>query len=128
LEKVLFPKILITYNDKAVIKQMKRILSEDNYRFVEAFDEESAVRIAKKEPISLIVLDLTLLNMNGYEIISRLKQDVRTEHVPILISSGYDVDEERLGQVDSERVMPIIRKPLQPDELRNKVKKLMMGD
>ena len=128
LEKVLFPKILITYNDKTVIQQMKRILSEDNYRFVEAFDEESAVRIAKKEPISLIVLDLTLLNMNGYEIISRLKQDVRTEHVPILISSGYDVDEERLGKVDSERVIPIIRKPLQPDELRNKVKKLMMGD
>jgi PAS domain S-box-containing protein len=128
LEKVLFPKILIIDDEKTIVELMKRILKADKYRFAEAFDGESAIQIAKKEPISLIILDMVLPGMSGYEVIGRLKEDVRTADIPILISSGYDVDEGRLNKINREGAIPIIQKPLRADELKKKVKKMMMGE
>ncbi len=126
LEKVPFPKILIVDDEKNFVEMMTKLLIKDNYRFLEAFDGEAAVEIAQREQLSLIILDMVLPGMSGYEVIGRLKQDARTIDIPILITSGFTIDTDRLNQNDDHDAIPVIPKPFEPVELRNKVKKMIM--
>ena len=50
--------------------------------------EEALARVAE-EAFDLIILDLMMPGMDGYEVLSRLKQDAGTRHVPVLVVSGY---------------------------------------
>lgn len=127
LKKVPFPKILIVDDEKAIVEVIQRVLKNDQYGIEVAYDGEKAVEIAQRETISLVILDMVLPGMSGYEVIGRLKQDVRTTNIPILISSGYSVDEERLNEVHSHGAIPIVHKPVEPVELRSKVKKMLMN-
>ncbi len=126
LKKVPFPTILIIDDEKTIVDVVERMLQADDYQFLKAYDGEHAVTQAQENAVSLIILDMMLPGMSGYEVIGRLKQDVRTCNVPILISTGFDVDEQRLYDVDYEEAIPIIVKPLDADDLRDKVKKLLM--
>jgi len=128
LKKGPFPRLLIVDDEKTIVNIIKRVLCDDKYRFREAFEGEEAIEIVQKEHISLIILDIVLPGMSGYEVIGRLKQDVRTNNIPILISSGYTVDTNLLSQVDIHGAIPIIRKPIEPVELRSKVKKMLMSE
>ena len=127
LEKVSFPKILIVDDDSSVVHILKRFLSVDNYRSIEACNGEEAIVKAREENPSLIVLDMNLPGMSGYEVIGRLKQDKRTEKVPILISSGYEVNKEQLEKVNSHEAIPIVNKPMKSEELLEKVRELIVA-
>jgi len=127
LKKVPYPKILIADDEEPVRVLFKRFLSSDNYQFVEVSDGGEAIQKALNDSVSLIILDMMLPDISGYEIIGRLKQDVRTHDIPILIVSGYSVDEARLDQEDNHVVIPYLNKPVEVDELRNKVRELLMN-
>ncbi len=125
IKKHPFPKILIVDDEEKIINVVKELLSVDNYRFVEAYDGETAIQKLITEDISLVILDLKLPRMSGNEVIGRLKQNKHTHTIPILIMSGFPVDEEKIEQMNSEAVIPILRKPFKSDELRREVSELL---
>jgi signal transduction histidine kinase len=120
-----FPKILIVDDMESIIHIIKRFLSVDNYRFVEAMNGEDAIKAARDEAPDLIMLDMKLPKMSGYEVIGRLSQDIRTRDIPVLAMTGYAVDQQQLGQVDEEANIPIIGKPFEQEKLRAKVDSLL---
>jgi len=126
LGKVPFPKILIVDDEQQIVGLIKKFLKTDDYRFVETYRGEETVEKAQTQKPYLIILDMKLPGISGYEVIGRLKQDTRTYSIPILIISGYQVDEEQLVQVNPHTAIPVIKKPLRQDELRNKVKSLLV--
>ena len=72
---------------------------------------------------------MNLPAMNGYEVIGRLKQDLRTRDIPIIIASAFSVDTRRLERINDHAAIPIIGKPIEPEKLRNNVKELLLyGD
>ncbi len=125
LKKVPFPKILIVDDEKNIVAVIKGFLSLDNYRLIEAYDGTTAVEKSIDEQPSLVILDMNLPGMNGYEVVGRLKQDMRTQNVPIIIVSAFSVDTERLDQINDHAAIPIIGKPIEPEKLRNDVKELL---
>jgi CheY-like chemotaxis protein len=68
---------------------------------------------------------MKLPGMNGYEVIGRLKEDIRTQKIPLFIISAYDVDKERLDQVNYNQAFPVINKPFERDELREKIQQML---
>jgi CheY-like chemotaxis protein len=126
LKKVIFPKILIVDDDMDIVLLVKRMLSEAEYRHVEAYDGEQAVKIAQNERINLILLDIQLPTMSGYEVIGRLKQDKRTLDIPILIMSAFSVDLDEVDMVRAETAIPMIRKPFGVDALKEVVEELLI--
>jgi PAS domain S-box-containing protein len=127
LKKTLFPKILIVEDDPNYIEVITRFLKTQGYRFITANDGEQALRLARAELPSLIILDLMLPGMNGYEVIGRLKHDSRTLDIPILISSGFDVDNEQLDRLNNHSTIPVMKKPFIPDDLRLRIGELLVG-
>ena len=125
LQKVPFPKILIVDDEKSVVDIVKKFLSVDDYNFIEAYDGKDAVAKANSENPSLIVLDIMLPEMDGYDVIRALKTDEDTHDIPILILSATSVDRERIEQVDDSVSIPVMGKPIQPEELLTNVQEMV---
>ncbi len=126
IKKIPFPKIMIVEDDDKIIDVIEKFLGVDDYRFIEARDGIEAIEIARKEFPDLIVLDMMLPEMNGYEVIGRLKQDNRTQAIPILITSAYRIDHERLHRFNLNAAIPILKKPIDPEQLRENVRELLV--
>jgi diguanylate cyclase (GGDEF)-like protein len=73
-------------DDDPYIRQLLEIaLSENGYEVVSASDGHELVRLAQDRVPSLILVDLAMPRMDGYEAIRQLRNDTRTAHVPMLI-------------------------------------------
>ncbi|MCJ7812964.1 response regulator [bacterium] len=125
LKKIPFPNILVVDDEQNIIEIIEKFLSADNYRFIEALNGKEAIERAMKENPSLIVLDMMLPEMDGYEVIRQLKQNKQTHDIPILAISAKSVDEERLGQVNGQKEIPFLEKPVEPDLLLDNVKEML---
>lgn len=113
-------KILVvddSSSDRMIIKHM---LSD--YDILTACDGVEAMRILKEhEEINLIILDLNMPNMNGFQVLKALREDPRFKKVRTIILTNYDeLDNEikglELGAVD------YIRKPIHMNSLRARIK------
>lgn len=122
IPKIDFPSVLVIDDENTVVELIQEFLAEDSYHFLVSNTGEDGVKKAQAEGPDVIILDMRLPGMSGYEVIGRLKQDTRTQNIPIIIISAFDVERKRLGEVDKHRAIPVIHKPFDRDRLRMKVK------
>ena len=86
-----------------------------------ALDGEEALEIIKEEKPDLVLLDIVMPGIDGFEVCKRVKNNPDTSAIPVIFLSGNDSDEEKskgmeLGAVD------YLTKPIDPDLLISKVK------
>ena len=99
-------KILIVDDNPINIKALLEILkTEESYIFLIATNGQKALEVAQTEQPDLILLDILMPDLNGYEVCTYLKQDVQTEHIPVIFITALDsdVDESKgfeVGAVD----------------------------
>lgn len=112
-------KILIVDDDSAVVQLLKDILKSFGYSNISmANDGEQALGIIEKDIPDIIMLDMQMPRMNGYEVIGHLKEDLRTKDIAILIMSGQPVVFEKLNEYISKKAIPVIGKPLDIKQLK----------
>ena len=99
-------------------------LTYSGYHVLEAADGREAVEVASKQLPDVIVMDLTLPVMDGWEATRRLKADERTRHIPIIVLTGHSVagraQEFRKAGCDA-----FLAKPCMPEMLVEKVQELL---
>jgi diguanylate cyclase (GGDEF)-like protein len=78
-------RILIADDDPYIRQLLEIVLSDNGYEVVSASDGHELVRLAQDRAPSLILVDLAMPRMDGYEAIRQLRNDTRTAHVPMLI-------------------------------------------
>ncbi len=122
-----FPKqrILIVDDSPINIKMLEATLGSD-YNISASTDGSEAIEIAGSvsdinDAVDLILLDITMPDMDGYEVCRRLKADNRTAHIPVIFITARSEDREEtkgfeLGAVD------YIRKPFSPAVVKARVK------
>lgn len=110
LPKALAPKVMLVDDDPDLVEMFRDFLQPHSYRIVTAYDGEEAVAKAVSELPDLIILDIVMPKMNGYEVIGRLKENKQTCDIPIIILTGYGLDQERLSALSS-RALPTLYKP-----------------
>ncbi len=115
-------KILLVDDEVDLVETVKFRLQINDYDVITAFDGEEGFRKAKSENPDLIILDLRLPKMNGWEICSKLKKDPQYRDIPILLfTASVNEDEEylKLGADDC------LRKPFEPAELLKQLQRLL---
>lgn len=110
------PSILIVDDTPANLNVLSAILSGQGYRVRAAPNGQGALKTAQKSPPDLILLDIQMPDMNGYEVCAALKAAEETRHVPVIFISALDdgadkVEGFRVGGVD------YITKPFQIEEV-----------
>ncbi len=111
--------ILIVDDDKSNIDILLHILSD--YDIITTLEGQKAIEIALADNIDLILLDIVMPNMDGFEVCQMLKISDKSSNIPIIfLSAKYDMDDItkgfELGAVD------YITKPFNPIELKCRVK------
>ena len=84
------PAILIVDDDPVVRSLMRDALEDGGFAVIEAEDGLAACAICAKGPPVLIVADVIMPNMDGFELCRTLRRRAATEHVPILMATGLD--------------------------------------
>ncbi len=112
-------KILVVDDDPGVIKLLQDALRGFGYKNVDAVnDGVQAFEAIDKENPALILLDMQMPQMNGYEVVGRLKEDISTKDIPIIIMSGHPVAFDELNEYMRKKAIPIIGKPLDLMQLK----------
>src|SRR3954454_6204091 len=78
-------RVLVVDDEKDLVDLISYNLQRNGYDAVTAYDGNTAIELATREPPDLIVLDLMLPGLDGTEVARRLKSDSRTQHVPIVM-------------------------------------------
>lgn len=98
-------KVLIADDDPTIVKAIKYALDRKGYKTVEAFNGEEAVEKVALEVPDLVILDIIMPKMNGYEVIQKMRNVPETAKIPIIILTAYNIKDGRvralsLGAVD----------------------------
>lgn len=81
-------KLLVVDDDKAIVEMFKQKLSEEGYEVVVAFDGEEALLKLKEENPDVILLDLIMPKLNGFEVLKEIRQIYKDRWRPVIIISG----------------------------------------
>ena len=116
-------KILVVDDEKGIVSTLKMSLESDNYKVVEAYTGDGAIRKARSEAPDLILLDIMLPDMTGYEICNKLRKDPLTRSIPIIMLTGMGetgrIAGLELGAND------YITKPFVLNELKTKIRNVL---
>jgi putative two-component system response regulator len=116
--------VLIVDDTEANIDILMEILEE--YDLVVAMDGESALETVEEELPALILLDVLMPDIDGFEVCKRLKSSPETATVPIIFLSALSGDEEKQKGLDLGAV-DFITKPFDPSEIQTKVKQHLLA-
>jgi len=83
-------KILIIEDESILQKALSDILKEQNYEIVNALDGEKGLKMAISQIPDLIILDLILPKKEGFEVLEELKNNQKTEKVPVIILTNIE--------------------------------------
>ena len=115
---------VLVVEDDAVTRQAYRVLLEHaGWDVTEADNGEDAVRLALAAPLHLALVDISIPGVDGWETTRRLRSDVRTRAVPVLLVTGHalDADRQRANELACEGYLV---KPVAPQELLDEVERL----
>jgi len=117
-------RILVVDDDAKVRKLMRRILTAENHDIEEAEDGSQAYTLANSYQPDVILLDVMMPKMHGFQAATKLKDNERTREIPIIMVTALDDRQSRVRAL-SIGVEEFITKPIEPNELRLRVRNLV---
>ncbi|KAM3100122.1 response regulator [Phormidesmis sp. 146-12] len=105
---------------------LQTLLELEGYQVEVADSGYSALEKIELEPPDLVLLDVMMPGMNGYEVAKHIRKNQQLPFIPILLVTGYDSNS--LPQVDEVSVNGLIHKPVVFDELLTRVQTILHPD
>jgi sigma-B regulation protein RsbU (phosphoserine phosphatase) len=112
--------ILIVDDTPANLRLLAQMLAERGYRVRPVPDGSLALEATRAEPPDLILLDIRMPEMNGYEVCERLKADAQTRDIPIIFISALDATQDKV-RAFSVGGVDYVTKPFQVEEVLARV-------
>ena len=119
-------KILIVDDEKDLVEIMKLGLAPLGYEIFEAYDGSEGLEKARQIKPDLIILDLMLPKMDGYQVCRMLKFDINYKHIPIiLLTARASKKDVQMGEEAGANAF--ITKPFKHEVLKEKIESLLKG-
>ncbi len=112
--------VLVVDDEEAVTGVIKAVLSKEGYQIHLAHDGLEGVRMAEQVRPDLIIMDITMPGMDGYEATEKLKQIPALANVPIIFLTGKSASEDG-GLAFAKGGVSFVRKPFSGKQLRDLV-------
>jgi PAS domain S-box-containing protein len=119
-------RILVADDEPLIVSLIKNILSEKKYTIIEAFDGYQAMDLAEKENPDMIFLDIVMPGMDGYEVVQKLKENVKTQDIPAVIISVRKIEEDKAKGIILGGVKYLTR-PFKGEELIKEIDGVLEG-
>ena len=119
-------KILIVEDDPKSLYLVRFLLEKAGFTVVEAGDGEEALEKAAEETPDLILMDMQLPKLDGYEATKRIKADAQLRHIPVIALTAYAMKGDREKTL-AAGCSSYIEKPIDPTTFVEEVKKYLEG-
>ncbi len=127
-------KLLLIDDDEELCTELSQVLEAEGFKVDLAFDGLQGLQCLRKKRYHIIILDLKLPGLNGYEVLKRIRKT--TKHIKVMVLSGRPLGEQLLkensiSQDEEEKILNmadlIINKPFMVENFLQKVKALALA-
>jgi DNA-binding response OmpR family regulator len=118
-------KILFVEDEEALQKTLGEILKQEGYEVIPALDGEAGFNLVKPEKPDLILLDLILPKMDGFEVLKRLKADGETKDIPVIVLTNLEGIGDVGKAIELGATTYLVKAQYSLDEVLEKIKKAL---
>lgn len=94
-------EVVLVIDDNQDVRDYVKMLLQDKFAVIEAVNGQEGIRQAMKYVPDVVVCDVMMPVMDGIECCKRLKSELQTSHIPVLMLTAYAMDEQRIQGYDS---------------------------
>ncbi|MCS6861832.1 MAG: response regulator [Abditibacteriales bacterium] len=117
-------KILVADDEPPVVQIIRANLELEGYQVVTAYDGVQALEKAKAEQPDLLILDIMMPRMDGFDVLDALKEDARTENLPVIMLTALN-EIDHMDRAARKGSYCYLTKPFEPMELLMIVRRLL---
>jgi len=114
-------KILVVDDEPSIVDVLTRFLSREGYNVITAVNGREALERVRQDPPDLILLDVTMPELDGFAVCQVLKEDQRTALIPITMLTGLDDREHRTRGIEAG-ADDFLTKPFEQSILRARIR------
>ncbi len=118
-------RILIVDDEEELVMAVEARLQANGYETLTAYDGELGLKKARTEEPDLIILDLMLPKMDGYQVCATLKHDERYKQIPVLLFTARAGEEDQRIGLEDCGADGYMTKPYEPQALLSKISELI---
>lgn len=127
MKKKINSRILVVDDSSTNIVLLEAILNGQGYQIETAQSVKEAYSIIKKEPVNLILLDLLMPRVSGYDFLKEIKNNDATKDIPVIIVSAVADPENRKKSLEMG-ALDFVNKPIDIQEFITKVDSVLKNN
>lgn len=120
------PLVLVVDDDRNIVDALSRMLRARGFAVAGAYDGKEAMAAIEKAEPDLILLDLRMPVMDGYQVIHEVKYNDKTKHIPIVVMTAHHIDHKQTHLLDLAAEQ--LSKPFSAEQLVERVERLVTGE
>jgi DNA-binding response OmpR family regulator len=118
------PKILCVDDEPEILKFLEAALIPKGYEVIKSESGEGALERLKGEKIDLVISDVMMPKIDGFEVCKRIKGDQNSRNIPVILITGLTAKQDRVKGIEAG-AEDFISKPIDPTELLARIKMLL---
>ena len=119
-------RILIVDDSPSQLMGIRRIVEKLGHEALTAEDGAAGVEVAKREIPDLILMDVVMPNLNGFQATRTISREPTTKHIPIILVTTKDQDTDRVWGM-RQGAKAYLTKPFSETELADTITRIMAG-
>ena len=120
-------RILLVEDDRFLRKAAETSLKRHGYHVVTASDGEEALRLVRTEKPELILLDLIIPKIQGFEVLRTLKADAQTASIPVIVLSNLSQENDRDATLAAGAIAHLVKANISLENLVATVDRALAG-
>ena len=118
-------KIVVVEDEDVLVKALSIELLGAGFEVSSALDGEAGLALIQKEKPDLVLLDLTMPKLPGFEVLKKLKEEAHTKNIPVVILSNLGQDEDKKKGLELGAVDYFVKSSTDLSLLTEKIKKIL---
>jgi len=118
-------KILFIEDESALQKTFGELLRQEGYEVVSALDGEIGLKLVKEKNPDLVLLDLILPKVNGFDVLKKIKEDKETKNIPVIVLTNLEEIEDVNKVIELGATTYLVKANYSLTELLEKIKKTL---
>jgi len=118
-------RVLVVDDDPDARTMLGRMLKEEHAEIVLAQNGDEAMAMIARSPVDLVLLDLMMPGMSGFEMVARLRAQPELAHIPIMIVSAKELTADDILTLNGHVQRFVAKGSIEPEGLTNAVRQLL---
>jgi DNA-binding response OmpR family regulator len=118
-------KILLIEDDPFLLSMYSTKFSMEKFHVISADDGEKGLKVSKETDPDIILLDILMPKMNGFEVLEELKKDKKTANIPVILLTNLNQKDEIERGMSMGADDYLIKAHFMPSEVVEKIKKVL---